>query len=120
MFKIGHVRDIKYIQKNLPEEVIKVIKDVATILDTEYGECRDIDYDIGGYILIIESKDEFKKLKDIHIDINDTIYEYVDRIKVENNNDWINALILCNNDFGVSIIMPIPIVPEKIIDSIVD
>lgn len=66
MIKIAHVEETKSLK--LPQEVVEVIKDIAMVLDNEYGEDRDVDHGDGGYILVVESKDEFKKLKDIYID----------------------------------------------------
>lgn len=38
-----------------PIEVIKNISEVIELLDENYGEDRDIDNDLGGYVLIAEN-----------------------------------------------------------------
>jgi len=39
MVKIAHVSEVEAL-KGLPREVVNVIMDAVTILDTEYGEIR--------------------------------------------------------------------------------
>ncbi|SHH84008.1 hypothetical protein SAMN02745135_02355 [Caloranaerobacter azorensis DSM 13643] len=115
MIKIGHKREVENI-KDLPKEVLGVIREIAATLDTYYGENRDVDNEDGGYVLIIESEEDIEKLEEFDIYLDEEIYpEYVDRIKVEEGEDWINVLILCNNEFGISLIMPISIAPETLL-----
>lgn len=116
MIKIAHVKETDNLY--LPQEVIEVIKEIADILDLNYGADRDVDGGDGGYILVIQDKKEFNKLKEIYIDIDDLIPEYVDKIKCSNGEVWINALILMNNDFGVSLIMPMEIAPQTLLEEI--
>ncbi|MCC5909409.1 MAG: hypothetical protein JJT76_03100 [Clostridiaceae bacterium] len=92
-----------------------MVKELATILDTEYGEERIADEE-GGYILILQSPQEFSVLTKVYLDINKLIPEYVDRITVENDEDWANALIICSNDFAISLILPISIAPKYLIE----
>lgn len=49
MIKIGHVEEIKKLT-GLPPEVVTVVSELANILDSEYGEYRDVDGDDGGYV----------------------------------------------------------------------
>ena len=50
-----------YLRKQLRElsnyhiEVIKSISETVNILNENYGENRDVDKDLGGYVLIVES-----------------------------------------------------------------
>ncbi|AOT72795.1 hypothetical protein [Geosporobacter ferrireducens] len=116
MIKIAHVKETEGL--NLPQEVVGVIEYIATVLDNEYGEDRDVDGGDGGYILVIEYKDEFEKLKDIYIDMDDVIAEYVDLIKVTDGEDYTNSLIILNNEFAISLIMPVAITPKRLLDEI--
>ena len=106
MIKIAHVREVEAF-RGLPSEVVDVIRDAVTILDIEYGEHRDVDHGDGGYVLIIESKDELERLKDIHIDVKTAIPEYVDRIKCNDGQVFASTLVLLSNDFGVIVVMPL-------------
>ncbi|SET74401.1 hypothetical protein SAMN05660297_03348 [Natronincola peptidivorans] len=116
MIKISHLMETNNLE--LPKEVVTVIKEIATILDNEYREYRDVDEGDGGYILVIESESDFSKLKEIYLDINDLIPEYVDKINVTGKEDWVNVLIICNSDFVISLIMPISIASAYLIDEI--
>ncbi|WP_427340510.1 hypothetical protein [Caloranaerobacter sp. DY30410] len=118
MIKIGHKREVKNI-KDLPEEVLEVVRGIVATLDTYYGKNRDVDNEDGGYVLIIQSEEDIERLEEFDIYIDEEIYpEYVDRIKVEEGEDWINAFILCNNEFGISLIISISIAPETLLDEI--
>lgn len=106
MIKIAHVKEVEVL-KGLPSEVIDVIRDAVTILDTEYGENRDIDSDDGGYVMILESEEELEGLKDLHIDVKMAIPEYTDRIQCKEGQIFISTLVLLSNDFGIVIVMPL-------------
>lgn len=114
MIKIAHVKETESLR--LPQEVVGAIKYIAKVLDNEYGEDRDVDGGDGGYILVIESKDDFAKLKDIYMDMKDVIAEYVDLIKVTDGEDYTNSLIILNNDFAISLIIPVAITPKRLLD----
>ncbi|MCT4508646.1 MAG: hypothetical protein N4A48_07775 [Tepidibacter sp.] len=114
MIKIAHVKETENL--DLPKEVVEVIKSVASILDSEYGEDRYVEGGDGGYILVIEAKEDFEKLKEIYIDVDDIIPEYVDKITVEGGEDYTNSLILCNNDFGISLIIQMRLTPKILLE----
>ncbi|WP_434301942.1 hypothetical protein [Clostridium botulinum] len=118
MKKIAHTKDLGNL-KNIPNEVISTLKEITTILDSEYGDTRNVDADNGGYILLIESKEDLTNLLEIGIDFNLEVYpEYVDIIKCANNEDYTNSLILCNNDFGISLIILVSIIHKKLLDEL--
>ncbi|SHJ92919.1 hypothetical protein [Paramaledivibacter caminithermalis] len=116
MIKVIYGREVENL-KDLPLEVIKVIKSITNILDREYGDNRAPNDD-GGYVVVIESKEDFKKLKEIYIDIDDLIPEYVDKITCSKGEVWTNTLVLMNNDFGISIFCNVEIAPKVILDEI--
>lgn len=55
-----------YLKKQLeelndyPVEVIKSISETIEILNENYGEARNVDKDLGGYVLVIESLEDIK------------------------------------------------------------
>lgn len=106
MIEITYLREMEKVQ-GLPVEVQEGIKDILEILDSEYGSNRDKYVDDGGYV------EDFKQIqKKTNIDINNVIVEYVDG-KV-----YINSLVLCNNDYSISLIMPFEIMPENLLKQI--
>lgn len=124
MIKIGHAREVDDLE-HLPQEVINAVQNIAAALDHHYGKNRDIDEDMGGYILIITEEEALYELRKNSLNLWESIPEYVDRIPIqgekegeEQGEDWSNTLILCNNDFGISILMPMRITPKHLIEEI--
>lgn len=114
MIKIAHAKEVGNFK--LPQEVVYVTKEIAAILDEEYGINREVDSDFGGYIVVIEANEDFEKLKEIYIEIDEVIPEYVDRVTVVDGEDWINSLIILSSDYTVSILSKISITPQNLIN----
>lgn len=97
------------LQMDLPEPILEYLLSQATILDSNYGAERDIESDAGGFCVVIAKMDEAAKeayhqmLKKYHI--QEFMYEYCDVIKADGI-DWIEALYLTNNDYGIIIVYP--------------
>ena len=67
-------------------------------------------------MVIVENADEFKDiLERMHIDINTVIVEYVDKIPCMDGKVYANSLVLCNNDYSISLIIPFEIMPENLL-----
>jgi hypothetical protein len=115
MIKIGLQRDIYKLQ-NLPPEVVSTVSKVTSTLEEYYGTDRNIDKDMGGYLLILENEKDFQQLNnELCIDVkNDAIPEFVDLITCSNGFIYTHCLILCNNDFGISLIIPFEITPANL------
>jgi hypothetical protein len=115
MLRIGFKRDLHRV-KIFPIEIIEKVSKITNILEKYYGERRDIDKDMGGYILLIENNCDFEQLNnELYMDIsNDVIPEFVDLIKCSDGQVYTHTLILCNNDFGISIFMPFEITPDNL------
>ncbi|MDU6040520.1 MAG: hypothetical protein E6Y83_19575 [Clostridium butyricum] len=102
--------------QGLPVEVQEAIKGVLEVLDSEYGSNRDKYADDGGYVVVAESIEDFKEIqKKTNIDVNDVIVEYVDKILCADAKVYTNSLVLCNNDYSISLIMPFEIMPENLL-----
>ena len=46
--------------------------------------------------------------------------EYVDKIVCNNGEVYTNSLIICNNDYAISIIIPIELTPQNLKDYMID
>ena len=115
MIEITYLREMDKVQ-GLPVEVQEVIKGILEILDLEYGSNRDKYADDGGYVIVAESIEDFEEIqKKTNIDVNDVIVEYVDKISCADGKVYMNSLVLCNNDYSISLIMPFEIMPENIL-----
>lgn len=115
MIEITYLREMEKAQA-LPAEVQEVIKGILEILDSEYGEDRDKYADNGGYVVVVESIEDFKEIQEkANINVNDVIVEYADKILCADGKVYTNSLVLCNSDYSISLIMPFEIMPENLL-----
>lgn len=94
MRKIGKLSRLSEI--SLEREVAKIIEQQLNILDESYGIERNIDADLGGDILILETKDDVIEVKENII--KDIISEYVDNIECEGGKQYCLSLFLLSSD----------------------
>lgn len=114
MIKIGKQKDL-WQAKALPPEVQEIVLDNVESLDFMYGINRDINSD-GGYVVILTNQDDIKLLEE-DLDMNldtDVIPEYVETLSTRLGQTYTNTLILCNNDYAITIIMPLEITPNSL------
>ncbi|EIF6290531.1 hypothetical protein H8J87_09985 [Clostridium perfringens] len=88
--------------KDYHMEVIKSISETIEILNKNYGEIRDVDKDLGGYVLIVESMEDVKDLKNEML--KDILSEYTDEIIYSEGVNDISSLFLLSSDFSVVVI----------------
>ncbi|MCM0648422.1 hypothetical protein NBE98_08550 [Clostridium swellfunianum] len=112
IFKREHLNSIT----SYPNEVLNSIQKTILLLDEAYGTERHIVRDLGGYIILVENKDEFELIKQENfIDLEcDAIPEFVDLIRCENGKVFTNATILLSSDFSITVVMPLNITPDNI------
>ncbi|CAI3224913.1 conserved hypothetical protein [Clostridium neonatale] len=116
MIELTHLKEINKADK-LPKEVQENIEGILSILDEEYGDNRDQYKDNGGYVIIVEDESDFQIIKEkAHIDVDDVIVEYVDKIECSNEKVYTSSLVLCNNDYSVSLVIPFEITPKNILN----
>lgn len=100
MKKISKVIDLSGIKLDI--NVISIIKEQLNILNENYGVERNIDTDLGGYVLILESKDDvIKARKDI---LYGVIPEYIDIIECKGGKQYCLSLFLLSSDYAVIVI----------------
>ena len=115
MFKISHVRELPSIT-GVPAEVVKVVEGVVSILDRVYGPERDPLEDDGGYVVVLHGKDDISVLADLGLEVGELCPEYTDIIKTSIGVEYIHAVILCNNEFSLHILMPKEKAPVNLLD----
>lgn len=87
---------------NYPVEVIKSISETIDILNENYGENRYVDKDLGGYVLVVESLEDIKELKNGML--KDLLPEYTDKIICSEGVNYTSSLFLLSSDFSVVVI----------------
>lgn len=112
MYKISQVHELNQVS-GIPAEVIEKARDILTNINREYSN-HDLENSDGGYVVLYSGGDlsEFSK---INLDIKNLIPEHTTIIKCQNDVDYINSLILCNNDFTISICMRADVAPENLL-----
>ncbi len=100
MRKISKVSDL--IGMELEVNVISVIEDQLNIFNESYGVERSIDTDLGGYVLVLETKDDVIEAKENIL--KDIIAEYVDDIECEGGKQYCLSLFLLSSDYAVVVV----------------
>jgi hypothetical protein len=119
MIKLAYLKE-KDKLKAMPQEVQDTILGILQILDSEYGKDRNFKDD-GGYVIVVEKEADLEEIKrTAYIDCEDVIPEYVDEILCSNGEAYTNSLILCNNDYSISLIIPMELTPENLKDYIIN
>ena len=91
MKKIYSNEQLKELKEH-PIKVINSVSEIIEILDDNYGENRDIDSDLGGYILIAENIVDIEVLKQDKLQA--LIPEYIDIIECSEGVNWTSSLFL--------------------------
>ena len=87
---------------NIPSEVIESIKVTIDILNENYGEDRDVEADLGGYIVIVENIVDIKIMKQDKL--QGLIPEYTDIIECSEGANWTSSLFLLSSDYAIVVV----------------
>lgn len=75
---------------------------MITVLDENYGTDRDIEADLGGYILIVENIVDIEILKQNKL--QGLVPEYTDIIECSEGVNWTSSLFLISSDFLIVVV----------------
>ena len=87
---------------NIPSEVIESMKVTIAILNESYGANRDIESDLGGYVVIAENIVDIEILKQDKL--QGLIPEYTDIIECSEGVNWTSSLFLLSSDFSIVVV----------------
>ena len=87
---------------NIPLEAIESMKVTIDILNENYGEDRDVESDLGGYVVVAENIVDIQILKQDKL--QGLIPEYTDIIECKEGVNWTSSLFLLSSDFSVVVI----------------
>ena len=87
---------------NIPSEVIKSIKVTIDILNENYVEDRDVESDLGGYVVIAENIVDMEILKQDKL--QGLVPEYTDIVECSEGVDWTSSLFLLSSDFAIVVV----------------
>ena len=116
MFEIiGTVAEYEKVKNKLPEVKIVRVKicAIVTLLDDLYGADRNVLEADGGFCLFTDTNEGMTELQKV-IDITRRLPESVQTLGAE----YLNALYLRHNEFGINLIIPKDIAPKNILDEL--
>ena len=87
---------------NIPSEVIESMKVTIAILNESYGANRDIESDLGGYVVIAENIVDIEILK--HGKLRGLIPEYTDIVECKEEVNWTSSLFLLSSDYAIVVV----------------
>ena len=87
---------------NIPSEVIKSIKVTIDILNENYVEDRDVESDLGGYLVIAENIVDIEILKQDKL--QGLIPEYADMIECSRGINYNSILYILSSDFAIVVV----------------
>jgi len=110
LYIVGNYDDLFKAQSDIPQDVfIKIFSDIA-LMDAIYGENRDY-LSAGGYSLVAQTKQDLLTVLKI-FDYHAHPFEWAEKV----TDDYISVLYVFNNDFSITIYMPVSICPHDYID----
>ena len=97
----------------VPEEVCQEALKIITMLDENFGEDRDVDFDDGGYVVIAESKEDLDYFAQNCVELESPTLEYVELVPSEKE-PYLNAFFLVNEyEAGITLFVPMSVAPER-------
>lgn len=99
LWKLGQLEELK---SKYAKEILQSIEEVITVLNENYGgELRNVDEELGGYVIIIHNKKEVKLIRSEIL--RDIIPEFTDEIISSNDVNYYSSLYLLSSDYAVTI-----------------
>lgn len=99
MIKLYQKKQLEELKQKYSKEVIEEAEEIILLLDYNYGTNRDVDKELGGYITILESKEEVAEIK--ANSIKGLLPEYTDIIKSDDGIDYYSSLFLLSDDYSI-------------------
>ena len=87
---------------NIPSEAIESIKVTIDVLNENYGVDRNIESDLGGYVVIAENILDMEILKQEKL--QSLIPEYTDIIECSEGVNWTSSLFLISSDYAIVVV----------------
>jgi hypothetical protein len=113
MIKIAHKTEAENL-KHIQSEIAARVVEIATILDENYQRERDVEHDLGGYILIAETTEDVEAITN-QVDFGYILPEYVDLIACENGERYTSSLMLLSSDYSINLIIPLSLTPKELL-----
>lgn len=87
---------------NISVGVIEYVKEIVVVLNALYGEERDIENNLGGYVVIAENIVDIEILKQDKL--QGLIPEYADMIECSRGINYNSILYILSSDFAIVVV----------------
>jgi hypothetical protein len=111
------VKELAQFEGTIDRNVYGAALRLVTMLDETYGAERDVDNGDGGFVLIAENVQDVEGIGQRYVRLYENKHEAVDVVKCERGM-YLNVLFLCNNEFGINILMPVDIAPQVLLKDV--
>ena len=115
--KIGTVAELNALnlKEKIPEKLYQEVLKVVFMLDENFSEDRDVDFDDGGFVFIAENEEDLYYFAQNCVDLESPTLEYVELIPSEKE-VYLNVFFLVNEyEVGITLFVPKSIAPERFI-----
>jgi hypothetical protein len=117
LIKAGTVKELSPFEETIDHDVYPAALHIVTMLDGTYGADRDVNNSDGGFVVVMENVQGMPLIGQRYVKLDDNRHEVVDVVKCEAEM-YINALFLCNNEFGINVFMPMDIAPQVLLKDV--
>lgn len=99
MKKLYKLEQLEALKEGYTKEVMENIEEVIITINENYGADRDVDKDLGGYVVILESEEDVAVIKTNVL--MDTIEEYTNKISRNISEIYYSSLFILSSDYIV-------------------
>ena len=110
---VGTLNEVQKLKGMFLDSLLDAVSKDCEILDAEYGDDRNYCVS-GGFAVIVECIEDFEHLRKI-INFNIYMYEFFNVIA---DTSYVSAVYVINDDYAISVFMPLTLAPTSIIESI--
>ena len=118
MIKVGTMKELELIQnqvEKLPRAVTEEVRGIVNILDDAYGDTRNVETDLGGFVAIVQYNEDFLILQQEHL-VRLEDYEFIEPIQVDTNTEYAYVLYQVSDDYAVAVIADKALIEAVITD----
>ena len=99
--------------KDLPPPIAGEVLRLAKTMDHYYGADRNGPLEDGGIVVIVRTHLDLQRFRQLYLDPRIGVCESA-RIITTPKGPWLHLLFLCNNEFGIDLMLPARLLPEVV------
>ena len=112
---IGTVKQMEALSESfmdcIPTQILERLKQRIETLEVCYGANRDLEADLGGYVVLFISMSQNEQTEHRNIlekhHAQDDEYEYQDIISTKDGQEWVEELYILSADYGIVMFYPV-------------